>query len=1415
MPLTPRDGPDGPPSRHVTGGVRHSPHGWPKALAVAAAVAVVVFTTAAATSSTPSASTHDGGVHTSRLLKQQAVPFSSWHETPRTLANLLAFVMVLLAAHPLGVYFPLYCRLPLITGYLIVGVIAGPFIANLLSRQLVDMLAPTVNALALSFISFQAGQEIYLPELRPQIKGVLLLLGVLYAVTMCLFTLVLTLGAGPFFFGDFQGNCKLAIALMFGSIAVLGSPATVLAIKIELNSVGPFTNLMLGSTMTAEFVVLVSFSVSRVVSSVYCANLDISFGNLLFTLGVVFSNILVGAVIAVIIVAIFSIPGGPDHDDTSANLLVHQDSVSHQGNASTTPGHYLARSTSSIRMSRRLSRHLSARSLDSINENADYMSMDEKPRKVQDLETGQSVVSNKPSAAPLDIDSMPHPHNAYVEDDEDPSVHEESLLTQVRDAMGSLYFKGFLWLLVGFAFYLLASTISEATISAHGHVWDVKFEALLVLMVASCLAGHHACIRHDMHVILDTAAPYIFLPFFVMTGAALKLDQVVDAIPLMSLYVVLRFVSIFIACYGAGRWILKLTPTQYRNLWLTMTPQAGVALGLANEVKGLSKDPWAAEFAATIVAAVVVNQIIGPVLCSLGLMRAGESQASRAAAVAAANAEAATDGTNAGAPSGGVKTDSEVAGGRGVDPRPLLPFFKIQNAVVIGEDEVAFEVALELSLYGATVNVPLLDQELAEKWQKINETILTRTANGDLINYRNNLRDPRNCDEIHGMAAKTDVVIFTGTPARTLEHVRAMQATLGGRDRCPRFIAIIPDPTFAQPLKDIGVLILQPSIAIANIATRMALLDRDLAEQLSNEISTTSNFSTASYFLRRDDDQDSMHSASELRLAPRRLALGRSVVNHHNVHYEKVADALAAANLPPPPPPPRVSMFGTTAAGHDPFARRPQGISAYEYYSVDDPDALDELALMEGEGQVFEEQFMSPQSAQLRPVRAPSAVVQAVQILGSVLRNVSACIAVAWLWTFCISLGDVLSGRGVKRQSPTEFLVATWLWIQLSFFASSVVTRSASLAGLEFVSRSNRPAGLVFSLGRVLRRLPLPIAVSGLSQLGVAWCLSLLPSDARRYKPEMYISACIGYTTYIATELAARQVFREETVRGQGASKQSPVAVKSPRSRFLRTWLHASPVLVVYLIPLVAMHAISTATSLLRASSAIWLTLACLVFKICFQEIVRMHVIRRGMSNPRSMAIVVCIPTVLIDTQARVVFLRIGSTSATISGTAVMALLEVGTRFAKTVFLWWRIKRYSADAASGADPIAPSAPTMSQWVRLMQRHHVVELAADMYAEYLAIGCSSSVLFFFSTHPMAHPNSPSPEGNNASSSSHSFHNFAIQIAAELVVDFVACVGELSLGLDFAPVRQERQFFLLLFTQIALMNICISVVLQLGI
>eukprot|EP00644_Phytophthora_capsici_P006729 jgi/Phyca11/541916/estExt2_Genewise1Plus.C_PHYCAscaffold_80107 len=772
----------------------------------------------------------DQDVYTRRLSggggdKNKTVPFNSWSNAIDTLQYVLAFVVVLVAAHPLGLFFPKLFKLPLITGYLVIGVIAGPFVSNLLTEGLVKMLSSYVSALALSFISFQAGQEIYLPELRPQLKPIMILLGVLYGTAMVILSAGVLIMESAFFYDDMGMACQLGIALMFGSISVLGSPATVMAIKIELNSVGPFTSLMLGATMTAEFIVLVSFSISRIVTSIYCAKLDVSMLNLMYTMGIVVSNIFVGVLLAGLTILIFKIPGGEHHDHGDDHGAARPNTTSYS-----------------------------------------------------DQKTNEKVVPSNP-------DMEPHPHNGADECSLDELQHAPSGFLSPNAALS---LKGFIWLSMGYMFYISSSLVAEATAAAFGLSWEIKFEALLVLMIASCIAGHYTAIRHDMHVILDTVAPYMFLPFFVMTGAALKLDQVVAAIPLMSLYVGLRYVAIFIACYFGGRYVLKLTPKQYNNLWLTMTPQAGVALGLANEVQAMSDESWAAEFSATIVAAVVVNQIIGPVLCAMGLSRAGETQFEVSRRMSSPG----------------------ITMGNG-DPRNLLPFYKVQNAVVIGDDEIAFEVALELSLYGAQVNVPLLDEERTSKWQKMNETILKRTTKGDLISYKNTLKDRDNAQAM----SSADVLIFTGDANRTRENVHLLKSLLGASH--PRMIALVPDCKFSKEMKAQGVLVIQPSIALANIATRMALLDKPLAEALSNEISTTSDFSTASYFLRNDGGD-----LADMRLEGRRLALGRNVVNHHSVDYDRLAEALHSENLPMPPPPSRVAMFGTSsAAGFDPFQR--------------------------------------------------------------------------------------------------------------------------------------------------------------------------------------------------------------------------------------------------------------------------------------------------------------------------------------------------------------------------------------------------------------------------------------------------------------------------------------------------------------
>ncbi|KAE9178432.1 hypothetical protein PF005_g24081 [Phytophthora fragariae] len=262
---------------------------------------------AAALAPSNASSSFDSLLQSTRLLADadHTVLFNSWSNVPDTLSHLLAFVLVLLGARPLGLFFPKYVRLPLITVYLVAGILSGPFLANLLNEDVVDMLGSYVIVFALSFISFQAGQEIYLPELRPQIKSILAQLATYYCTAMTLGTNVFMLAAGAFFYSDLAHSSQLGIALMFASISVLVSPSTVMPLKIELNSVGPFTHLALGTSRRSP-------------------------ESIAFTMGVVLMNLVLGALLGLVMILIFQLPSGqPDEGYAASGAPVHAVSVTY------------------------------------------------------------------------------------------------------------------------------------------------------------------------------------------------------------------------------------------------------------------------------------------------------------------------------------------------------------------------------------------------------------------------------------------------------------------------------------------------------------------------------------------------------------------------------------------------------------------------------------------------------------------------------------------------------------------------------------------------------------------------------------------------------------------------------------------------------------------------------------------------------------------------------------------------------------------------------------------------------------------------------------------------------------------------------------------------------------------------------
>ena len=103
-----------------------------------------------------------------------------------TLHTFAAFAIASIAASTLSEWTRKTLRLPLITGYIVGGIICGPYAIAILQRPECIQLAHVVTDDAMGFIGFSAGSKFLLSELSGSLKQVLSLLLGLVSVTYAL-----------------------------------------------------------------------------------------------------------------------------------------------------------------------------------------------------------------------------------------------------------------------------------------------------------------------------------------------------------------------------------------------------------------------------------------------------------------------------------------------------------------------------------------------------------------------------------------------------------------------------------------------------------------------------------------------------------------------------------------------------------------------------------------------------------------------------------------------------------------------------------------------------------------------------------------------------------------------------------------------------------------------------------------------------------------------------------------------------------------------------------------------------------------------------------------------------------------------------------------------------------------------------
>ena len=207
--------------------------------------------------------------------------------------NLLFYLAIMLFAGLLFGRLLKLVKLPNVTGYLIAGLVLGPFVTKILTAEQVESLS-VISNMALSFIAFTVG----LSFKRSYFKRVGMT-PVVIALLEALVAVFLVQGA------LIAAGFDVAFSIVLGAIAAATAPAATIMVIKQYGAKGPVTDTLMAVVAIDDAVALVAFgfavSIAGVISGNGGGNIFLS---ILQPLWQVVLSLLIGAVMGVL----FKIP---------------------------------------------------------------------------------------------------------------------------------------------------------------------------------------------------------------------------------------------------------------------------------------------------------------------------------------------------------------------------------------------------------------------------------------------------------------------------------------------------------------------------------------------------------------------------------------------------------------------------------------------------------------------------------------------------------------------------------------------------------------------------------------------------------------------------------------------------------------------------------------------------------------------------------------------------------------------------------------------------------------------------------------------------------------------------------------------------------------------------------------------------
>ena len=498
------------------------------------------------------------------------------------LVALGGFSLVALGASIVATRLNRTLRFPMITGYLIVGVLAGPYLFKLVP---LSSLAPLelVDYMALGFIGISAGAKLNVSEVRSTAGAVLSITGFLVANTAFLVTFTVFLfsltGAIGYQRGMPDGE-RLGIAFLQSTISVARSPASAIALISELHARGPFTTVMLAVTVVMDVVVIVLFTVAMLAVSQVMHALEAE--------GKEADSTDLAAIIGFFVLQlVLSFAGGA--------LLAWGLSLLLRGAPRLTPAHSHGADDDEAAARRR--------------------------SRVGPTDGGaaeQRITSTRTKFVSWAYVLLHLAERLKLSDAKKRRIHRNALLQSVRfGRLRRMHILVFQLLVLGIGWSIFR--LETVTTKAFG---VTLIQPLIICMVAGFGVCNFSTSRNTLLALLEGCSAPVYVAFFTYSGCTLDVTKMASSLPLalgISLARLLGIVggsTLGIRCSGMPRvWT--------RYAWMAFLTQAGVALGLAAQVSATFS--WGDDFYSTVIACVVLNQFVGPPLFKYAILAVGEA----------------------------------------------------------------------------------------------------------------------------------------------------------------------------------------------------------------------------------------------------------------------------------------------------------------------------------------------------------------------------------------------------------------------------------------------------------------------------------------------------------------------------------------------------------------------------------------------------------------------------------------------------------------------------------------------------------------------------------------------------------------------------------------------------------------------